>query len=265
MTRRHQPDRPSHADLVALADGSLPAARRADVERAVGESPELQAIVAAQRRSLDAIRDAAGPAPAALRGRIAAARVRPPLARARARTAAAALGVAAAAAVAVVLTVGGGPAPRRWPTPRCSRRGRRRHPLPRTTVTAPRWRSLAPPGCPIPTGRIASDGRPSAPVATVSAAARPPPCLPSRRQAHRLHDRLGSLTPGRCGHVHGRPGRDRPAQLRGARADRRHLVAPRSHLRALGDRRRASGPAPPRRLEGTRRAPVLTRSGSGTA
>jgi hypothetical protein len=68
-TRRDR--RPTERDLVALADGSLPAARRARVERAVAASRELQAILAAQRSVLAAIHDAAGePAPAAMRARL---------------------------------------------------------------------------------------------------------------------------------------------------------------------------------------------------
>jgi hypothetical protein len=58
-------------DLLALADGSLPASRRVRVERAVAQSPELQAILAAQRRALSAIDDAASErAPVALRARL---------------------------------------------------------------------------------------------------------------------------------------------------------------------------------------------------
>jgi hypothetical protein len=73
MTPRRR-DRPTARDLVALADGSLPAARRVRVERAVAASPELQAIVAAQRRALAAVGDAAGEqAPPGLRARIALA------------------------------------------------------------------------------------------------------------------------------------------------------------------------------------------------
>jgi anti-sigma factor RsiW len=70
MMIRHR-QLPTERDLAALADGSLPAARRVRVERAVAASPELQAIVAAQRRALAAIDDAAAEqAPAALRARL---------------------------------------------------------------------------------------------------------------------------------------------------------------------------------------------------
>lgn len=64
-------DVPTERDLVALADGSLPASRRVQVERAVAESPRLKAIVAAQRRALSAIEHAADEqAPPALRARL---------------------------------------------------------------------------------------------------------------------------------------------------------------------------------------------------
>ncbi|MGN6169028.1 MAG: anti-sigma factor family protein [Solirubrobacteraceae bacterium] len=69
MIRHRQP--PTERDLTALADGSLPAAKRVRVERAVAASPELQAIVAAQRRALAAIDTVASErAPAALRARL---------------------------------------------------------------------------------------------------------------------------------------------------------------------------------------------------
>ncbi len=62
---------PKERELVALADGSLPAEQRLRVERAVAESPELQAILAAQRRALAAIALAAEErAPAALRAQL---------------------------------------------------------------------------------------------------------------------------------------------------------------------------------------------------
>ena len=67
---RH-PHQPTERELAGLADGSLPASKRVRVERAVAASPELQGIVAAQRRALVAIDDAATErAPAALRARL---------------------------------------------------------------------------------------------------------------------------------------------------------------------------------------------------
>lgn len=118
MIRNRQ--QPTERDLVALADGSLPAARRVRVERAVAASPELQAMVAAQRHALAAIDEAAGEqAPAALRARLELLRA-PSRSRGRARwrvrvpsfglaRVIPAGAVAAAAVVAVlVITLGGG-------------------------------------------------------------------------------------------------------------------------------------------------------------
>lgn len=115
MIRHRQ--RPTERELAALADGSLPAAKRMRVERAVAASPELQALVAAQRRALTAIDQAADQrAPAALRARLAlmerprrggqVAPARSSLRRARMLS----LGAVAAAVVAAVLVVslGGG-------------------------------------------------------------------------------------------------------------------------------------------------------------
>ena len=69
MIRHRQ--QPTERELAALADGSLAASKRARVERAVAASPELQAMVAAQRRALVAIDDAVSErAPAALRARL---------------------------------------------------------------------------------------------------------------------------------------------------------------------------------------------------
>ncbi len=114
MNLRHRTHHPSERDLAALADGSLPAGRRAGIERAVAASPELQADVAAQRRALEAIRDVAGEeAPAALRARVTLARPprrRRPVSglamRGRAVTAVAASGLAAVFAAVAVLAVG---------------------------------------------------------------------------------------------------------------------------------------------------------------
>src|SRR5690348_6136370 len=113
-------EQPTERDLAALADGSLPAARRVRVERAVAASPELQAIVAAQRQALAAIHDAASEqAPAALRARLelmrgpsrsrrrARPRVRLP-SFGLARIIPAGAIVAAAVIAALVITLGGG-------------------------------------------------------------------------------------------------------------------------------------------------------------
>jgi hypothetical protein len=104
--RRELPER----DLTALADGSLPASRRPRVERAVAGSPELQADLAAQRRALAALADAAEErAPSALRARLELARDPRPSRIRPSRGWTAVPAAAAAAAAVVVLTVGGGP------------------------------------------------------------------------------------------------------------------------------------------------------------
>src|SRR3954452_20172127 len=78
MINRRNSERPSERDLAALADGSLPPARRARVERAVAASPELQAELRDQCYALDAVRAAgAERAPAALRARVATVRPAP--------------------------------------------------------------------------------------------------------------------------------------------------------------------------------------------
>jgi anti-sigma factor RsiW len=109
MPIRPQRRRPSDRELAALADGSLPRRRRERVERAVAESPELQAQLRDQRYALAAVRSASEVrAPAALRMRVTHARP-PSAARARRVPALAAAVVAgAAAAVAVLLAMGGG-------------------------------------------------------------------------------------------------------------------------------------------------------------
>jgi hypothetical protein len=113
MIRRHR-HTPTDRDLAAFADGSLPAARRGEVEQALSESPQLRTAVAAQRQALRAIYAAATErAPASLRARVALAQ--PPARRAGPSRLAAGLGTAlvgagAAAVVAVVVVVGGGSA-----------------------------------------------------------------------------------------------------------------------------------------------------------
>jgi hypothetical protein len=98
------PDRePTERELAALADGSLPPARRAAVEARVAASPRLQALLAEQQRAVIAIRANTARAPDSLRAAVAEerARRRP---RARARR----LGLAAgltAATVALTLAV----------------------------------------------------------------------------------------------------------------------------------------------------------------
>ena len=114
------------ADLCALADGTLPSTRRAEVEARVASSPELQRALARQRLSLTATRTLAGePVPDSLSAAVeAAAAARRPARRAEAegrrtrapsasRRGRLALGLSAAAAFAavvvavIVLSVGG--------------------------------------------------------------------------------------------------------------------------------------------------------------
>jgi anti-sigma factor RsiW len=69
------PNQPSDADLrdvAALADGSLPDRRRAEVEARIAAAPALRAELERHRRALSAIRAASGEvrAPATLRDRI---------------------------------------------------------------------------------------------------------------------------------------------------------------------------------------------------
>ena len=77
MTDPHpnQPDEADLRDVAALADGSLPGARRAEVEARVAGSPLLGAELERQRRAVSAIRGASAEvrAPATLRERIEAA------------------------------------------------------------------------------------------------------------------------------------------------------------------------------------------------
>jgi hypothetical protein len=102
--------RPTEGELAALADGSLPARRRARVEQAVASSPHMQAELAAERLARRAIRGAvAERAPAALRARLELARDPDPRWRLpRFTTAIVATAAVAAFAAALVLTIGGG-------------------------------------------------------------------------------------------------------------------------------------------------------------
>jgi anti-sigma factor RsiW len=90
------------AELAALADGSLPAERRAALERAVAASPRLQALLREQREALDAVRSLDDRAPAHVRESIATT-VATPAARNRRRRLAAGAGAIAAAVATVVL------------------------------------------------------------------------------------------------------------------------------------------------------------------
>jgi anti-sigma factor RsiW len=101
------------AELAALADGSLPAARRSALEARVAASPELQRLVERQRRAIVATRAAAAePAPASLRARVEGTIDRTKPRRRRWRLVPGlALGgaVAATAAILLALVLTGGP------------------------------------------------------------------------------------------------------------------------------------------------------------
>jgi hypothetical protein len=95
------------AELAALADGSLAADRRADLEARVAASPELAELLAEQERAVSLAESAAGEveAPASLRARLETQR-RPRRARAPRRLAlVGAVTVAAALAIAAGLGV----------------------------------------------------------------------------------------------------------------------------------------------------------------
>src|SRR5437870_2496574 len=103
------------AELSALADGTLPAERRAAVEARVAASPELREVVDRQRRAVAATRAVASePAPASLRAAVEAQVREVDARRGRARRLvprlALAGSVAAAAAVVLALVLSGSPA-----------------------------------------------------------------------------------------------------------------------------------------------------------
>lgn len=108
---------PREEELAALADGSLPEGRRAELEARVADSPELEAGLAEQRRAVQLVRSAAAgvEAPAGLRARVEAERRRArPTRLPRGRLVwAGGLVAATAVALAIVLTlpesVPGGP------------------------------------------------------------------------------------------------------------------------------------------------------------
>jgi hypothetical protein len=98
---------PELAELAALADGSLPAERRAALERRVAASPRLQALLREQREALATVRSLDDRAPAHLRESIAATTARPTARRRSIRVAAGAVAVAAGVATLVVLVLPG--------------------------------------------------------------------------------------------------------------------------------------------------------------
>jgi anti-sigma factor RsiW len=102
-----------HADLTALADGSLPPGRAAAIERRVAESPELAAALAQQRQAVAMLREAvaATEAPLALRERLERdrAKLAAPRRRRRIFSLATAGALAAVAVLAVMVGLSGGP------------------------------------------------------------------------------------------------------------------------------------------------------------
>jgi anti-sigma-K factor RskA len=105
LRRRRRRER-SDAELAALADGSLPAEQRADIEARVAGSPELMEALAEQQRAVALIRGAALAAetPARLRARVGAQR-RPRPSLAAKRLAFVAVPAVAALAGAIALAV----------------------------------------------------------------------------------------------------------------------------------------------------------------
>lgn len=103
------------AELCALADGTLPAERRAEVEARVAGSPELLQLVERQRRSVAATQAlAADPPPESLVDTVAALRPKRAAQRSPARRLAPRLalagGLAVAIAVVAAVLLSGGPA-----------------------------------------------------------------------------------------------------------------------------------------------------------
>jgi hypothetical protein len=95
-----QDDEIREEELAALADGSLPADRRAEVEAHVAASPELRAALVEQQRAVALVRGVDVEAPSGLRARLEARR------QPRRRRRGLALGLATAAvAVAALLLV----------------------------------------------------------------------------------------------------------------------------------------------------------------
>jgi anti-sigma factor RsiW len=98
------------ADLVALADGNLPAARAAELEARVAREPALADALQRQRRALSLLADLSTPAPIELRLRVEELKAQRRRVRRLRWVPAAFLATASAtAALLLVLFVGGGP------------------------------------------------------------------------------------------------------------------------------------------------------------
>ncbi|HEX3056294.1 MAG TPA: hypothetical protein VHP82_09165 [Gaiellaceae bacterium] len=96
------------AELCALADGTLPAERRDEVEARVAASPERQDVVERQRRAVLAVRALAEEVPGSLQAAVGARAGRRPRRLVPRLAVAGAAAVAAAVVAAVVLTGGPG-------------------------------------------------------------------------------------------------------------------------------------------------------------
>ena len=104
-------DHPAHAELTALADGSLTGRRRRRLEERVAAAPALRVEVERQRSAVVALRSVALAAPAGLRARVAAERdrARRPARRRRTALGGALAGAVASGALALTLASPGGP------------------------------------------------------------------------------------------------------------------------------------------------------------
>ena len=106
------------AELAALADGTLPAGRRAAVEARVAASPELRELVERQRRAVLAARALeSDDVPASLRATVDDRRSERRRRRVPRPLLAGAAAVAAVAVAAAVVLSGGPGAPSGWPCP----------------------------------------------------------------------------------------------------------------------------------------------------
>jgi hypothetical protein len=98
------------ADLVALADGNLTAARRAEVEARVAGDPALAAALARQRTALAMLSDLDTPAPLELRLRVEELKAHRRRLRRGRWLPAAFLATASATAALLMIVISGGPA-----------------------------------------------------------------------------------------------------------------------------------------------------------
>ncbi|HEX5619709.1 MAG TPA: hypothetical protein VFX51_14905 [Solirubrobacteraceae bacterium] len=98
------------AGLVALADGNLSAARRAEVEARVAADPALAAALARQRKALAMLADLDTPAPLALRLRVEELKENRRRLRRGRWIPAAFLATASATAALLLILISGGPA-----------------------------------------------------------------------------------------------------------------------------------------------------------